>query len=224
MCLILLANTRFGGIYLNTERIIDPNKPMVALTFDDGPSSYYTPIILDILRAHNSVATFFVLGVQAEQKPDVLNLILEAGNQIGIHSYNHPDLTMLPLEEAKNQLERTIKIVEDATGYTPTIMRPPYGRRNEELVNNINLPVIIWSVDTYDWSNRDPEIIYNNIFENIQDGDIILMHDIYETSAEAVKTIVPELINRGFQLLTIEELSQYKGIPLEPSKEYHHFS
>lgn len=208
---------------LQLIRDIDPNKPMVALTFDDGPSLEYTPIILDVLRENNAVATFFVLGIQAEENSQILPLITAGGNEIGNHSYNHESFTVISEERLNFQISRVQEIVKDATGYTPTLLRPPYGFVNEQVLERTTMPIILWSLDTLDWENQNVGIVYRNIFDNVKDGDIILMHDIFSSTAEATRVIIPELIRRGYQLVTVSELAQYRGVPLEPHKIYGSF-
>ena len=214
--------TQAQGFTKETEvkRVIDPDKPMVALTFDDGPSKY-TPEILQVLKENNSEATFFVLGTEANRYKDTLNQIIENGNQVGNHTYNHEDLTKLSDEDVYRQVQGTNDIIYNASGYTATIMRPPYGASDDELNKKISRPVIKWSIDTRDWENRNTQMILDNIFNNVKDGDIILMHDLYETTAEAAKIAVPKLIEMGYQLVTIDELSRYKELPLTAGKQYY---
>ena len=202
------------------KRIIDPDKPMIAVTYDDGPSTY-TPEILDILKENNSVATFFVLGSRVNDYTETLNRILEEGSQIGNHTYNHKKLTTISDEELYKQVKGTDDLVYIATGHTPSVMRPPYGASDKELNQKISKPVIKWSIDTRDWENRNAEMINQNIFENVKDGDIILMHDLYESTLEASKTAIPELISRGFQLVTIDELFEYRGASLVAGEQYY---
>lgn len=199
---------------------LDPNKPMVALTFDDGPSSIFTPEILDILKEHNSFATFFVLGTEAEQHPEILKQMINEGNEIGNHSYSHLNLTLLSDENLAFQVETPQVIIESITGQAPTLLRPTYGFFNDELVKKIPLPLILWSIDTVDWQSRNADVINNIIIQNVKDGDIILMHDIYDSTLEAVRRIVPELINQGYQLVTVSEMADARGITLQPGNIY----
>lgn len=208
------------GVEAAEERVIDPDKPMVALTFDDGPSKY-TPEILQVLKENNSAATFFVLGTEAERYKDTLNQIIENGNQVGNHTYNHEDLTKLSDDEVYRQVQGTDDIIYNASGYTAAIMRPPYGASDEELNEKISRPVIKWSIDTRDWENRNTQMILDNIFDNVKDGDIILMHDLYETTAEAAKIAIPKLIEMGYQLVTIDEMSRYRKSPLIAGQQYY---
>ncbi|WP_326907407.1 polysaccharide deacetylase family protein [Sedimentibacter sp. MB31-C6] len=202
------------------ERNINPDKPMIALTFDDGPSKLYTPRILDILEEYNSVGTFFVLGNNVKNNKDTLIRMIENGHEIGNHSYNHKDITTLSDEELYKQIKGTDDLIRNATGYTPSIMRPPYGTNSEEYNKKIFKPIILWSIDTLDWENRNTEIIINNILDNVKDGDIILLHDLYDSTAEAVEKVVPELINRGYQLVTVSELYEYRNTTLTAGIKY----
>lgn len=202
------------------QRNVNPNKPMIALTFDDGPSKLYTPRILDVLEEYNSVGTFFVLGSHVKDNKDTLIRMIENGHEIGNHSYNHKDITTMSDEELYKQIKGTDDLIRNATGYIPSIMRPPYGANSEEYNKKIFKPIILWSIDTLDWENRNTEIIVNNILDNVKDGDIILMHDLYDSTAEAVEKVVPELINRGYQLVTVSELYEYRNETLTAGIKY----
>lgn len=201
-------------------RIIDPNKPMIAITYDDGPSQY-TPEIVDVLKENNSVATFFVLGQSVYKNEDILNRMIDEGNQIGNHTYNHKRLTTISDEELYKQVQGTDDLIRIATGYTPSVMRPPYGTTTDDLNKKIQRPVIKWSIDTRDWENQNVEMIKNSILANVKDGDIILMHDMYNSTVEASKIVIPELINRGYQLVTIDELFEYRDGALTAGEQYY---
>lgn len=202
------------------ERIIDPNKPMIALTYDDGPSKY-TQDLLDVLKENNSKATFFVLGLQVNKNKEVIPKMIEDGNQIGNHSFDHKRLTTLNDEELHNQINKTDNLVYEAALYKPYVMRPPYGSTSDELNEKLQKPIIKWSVDTRDWESRNAEAITKHILDNVKDGDIILMHDIYESTLEASKTVIPELIERGYQLVTVSEMSEYRDVILQAGKSYY---
>lgn len=203
-----------------SKREIDPNKPMIALTYDDGPSKY-TKEILDLLKENNSAATFFVLGSQASKYEDTVKQMIENGNQIGNHSYDHKRLTLLNDEELYDQINKTDNLIYEIAMYRPFVMRPPYGSTTEALKEKIQKPIINWSIDTRDWESRNAETITKIICENVKDGDIILMHDLYESSLEASKKVIPELINRGYQLVTISELSESREIILRAGQTYY---
>lgn len=184
---------------------------MVALTFDDGPS-IYTEEILNTLKKYNSNATFFVLGNKIDNYNNIIIKMYENGNEIGNHSYNHRWLTKLSTEEQKEQINKTQEIIKKYTGYEPIYMRPTYGSINKKLRKNINLEVVLWNVDTKDWKYKNVNTIVNNALTNVKDGSIILMHDTHERTSEAVKILVPKLIEKGYQLVTISELKEVKKI------------
>jgi peptidoglycan/xylan/chitin deacetylase (PgdA/CDA1 family) len=202
------------------KREIDPDKPMIALTYDDGPSKY-TQEILDLLKENNSAATFFVLGSQASKYEETIKQMIDDGNQIGNHSYDHKRLTSLNDEELYNQINKTDNLIYEIALYRPFVMRPPYGSTNEALIDKLQKPIIKWSIDTRDWESRNAEEITKIIYENVKDGDIILMHDLYESSLEASKIVIPELINRGYQLVTVSELSENREVILRAGQSYY---
>ena len=203
-------------------RVIDPSKKLVALTFDDGPSEY-TKRILRTLKQYDSVATFFVVGNRVELFEDVLKEELEIGCEIGNHTYEHKVLTELNAEQIWLQIYRTNEAVKKVTGEYPTLMRPPCGYDNGSTNCIIAMPLILWSVDTKDWQTQNCYCSVQTVLENVKDGDIILMHDMYEASAEAVETIVPSLIAEGYQFVTVSELAEYRGMILQEGEEYSSF-
>ena len=203
-------------------RATDPGKKLVALTFDDGPSEY-TKRILRTLKQYDSVATFFVVGNRVELFEDVLKEELEIGCEIGNHTYEHKVLTELNAEQIWLQIYRTNEAVKKVTGEYPTLMRPPCGYDNGSTNCIIAMPLILWSVDTKDWQTQNCYCSVQTVLENVKDGDIILMHDMYEASAEAVETIVPSLIAEGYQLVTVSELAEYRGMILQEGEEYSSF-
>lgn len=189
------------------KNVIDPNKKVVALTFDDGPSAY-TKDIIELLHEENIVGTFFILGNKVEIYKDTINTSLSYGNEIGNHSYNHKWLTKLEIEDMLLQIDKTQEIIYENTGYTPSIFRPTYGSINEKIRKNINLDIILWNVDTMDWKYKSVDKIVNRATKNVKDGDIILMHDTYERTYKALKKIIPILKKQGFEFVTISELKE----------------
>ena len=190
---------------------IDKEKPCIALTFDDGPKKGTTDKILDVLEKNNARATFFVVGEMVEQYPELVKRQFEIGCQIGNHTYSHPILTKLTLDEAKSQVSKTSNLVEKETGQPTKIGRPPYGSLNREIKVASGFEWFNWSIDTYDWKTRDVDYIYNRIMNNAKNGSVILMHDLYPTNVQAVQRAVPELVKKGYQLVTMEELIEVKG-------------
>ncbi len=191
------------------EKVIDPTKPVVALTFDDGPSRY-TKEIIDILKEYDANATFFVLGNKVELYQKTIRQSIANGNEIGNHSYNHKQLTKLSVSELKEQIDKTQNILKQYTGYTPRLLRPTYGAINQKIRSNTDLSIVLWNIDPKDWKIKDSKTIANNVLTKVSDRDIILMHDTKKRTVEAVKIIVPALIEQGYQLVTISELEEVK--------------
>lgn len=204
---------------------IDPNKPMVALTYDDGPSASVTPRILAKLKEHGGKATFFMVGKQAEKNQGLVKQMVDQGCEVANHTYDHTLMTKVPPEELASQLARTNQVVSDASGISPVLMRPCGGARSDagmNVVGAISMPAVLWSIDTLDWKTRDAGQTISNVLDNVKDGDIILMHDLYDATAEASETLIPELVSRGYQLVTVSELASYRGGML-PGKTYSKF-
>lgn len=194
-----------------TINYIDISKPMIALTFDDGPS-IYTEEILETLNTYHSNATFFVLGNKIEAHSGTIIKMYQYGNEIGNHSYNHRSLTKLSLEEQREQIEKTQDIIKKYTGFTPIYLRPTYGSVNSKLRNNTNLDIALWNVDTKDWKYKDVNTIVNNTLRDVKDGSIVLMHDTHKRTSEAIKILIPKLIENGYQLVTVSELKEAQKI------------
>lgn len=199
---------------------IDLKKPMVAITFDDGPRPETTSKILDILKANNAKATFFVLGRSVNYYPNTVKRAAAEGHEIGNHSYGHPSLTSLSAARIRDEIQKTNRAIAAAAGVTPVFTRPTYGNVNQTVRGAVPMPLITWSIDTRDWENRNAKMIRNNIMNNVGDGDIILMHDIHHPTVQATEIVVPELIKRGYQLVTLSELFEYKGITPKAGNVY----
>ena len=191
-------------------RKIDKNKKMVALTYDDGPS-IYTPRILKTLKENNSVATFFVVGNRVPTYSDTVKKAHDMGCEIGNHTYEHKSLPNLSETEVKRQISKTNKEVKKAIGEKPVIMRPTGGATNTNIKKWVGMPSIIWSVDTLDWKTRNADSTRRAVLNRVKDGDIVLMHDLYSATATASETIIPELVRRGYQLVTVSELAECRG-------------
>jgi peptidoglycan/xylan/chitin deacetylase (PgdA/CDA1 family) len=199
---------------------LDPDKPMVALTFDDGPYDKVTDRLVKTLAKYDSRATFFVVGNRISRYASSLKKAYDHGNQIATHTYDHGNLIKMKKSQIKKELKLAAKATKQVTGSVPTMLRPPYGTVNQKMRSAINLPMIYWNVDTQDWESRNPKKILRRC-KNISDGDIVLMHDLYTTTADAVEVLVPRLKKKGFQLVTVEELFYYKGIDAEGGKVYY---
>lgn len=197
---------------------IDPSKPMVAITFDDGPYDKTTPTMLDAFEENYAKATFFVLGQNAEYYPDIVKREYELGMEVGTHTYQHLQLTTLDGTALESEITKAIEANKAATGVEPILMRPPYGSADDTVlaaVKKHNLTCINWSLDTEDWKTKNADATYEQVM-TCTDGDIVLLHDIHNYNVNAVKNFVPDLIEQGFQLVTVSELYEARGEKLEP--------
>lgn len=202
---------------------IDPSKPMIALTFDDGPSKY-TWSIVSTLYQYNARATFFLVGNRVATHQAAIDFILANHNEVASHSFSHANLVKSTDEEVLAQIQNTDNILQKQHAYTPALLRVPYGERDErvlEILRQEGKPVIGWSVDPRDWEVQDKDEIVKHVLSHVKDGDIILMHDLYKPTADAVAELIPELQKRGYQLVTVSELFQYKNIELIPGTYYY---
>lgn len=190
---------------------IDPSRPMLALTFDDGPGKY-TSELLDILEKYNVHATFFVLGNMIGKREGVVKRTVSAGHEIGIHTWDHSTLTKLGKEDIRQKIMSVSSLLEDVAGYTPRLMRPPGGGYNDDVkavCAEEGLLIVRWNVDTEDWKTRDSDATYNAIMKDAKDGAIILCHDIHEQTVAAMDRTIAALLNEGYQLVTVSELLLY---------------
>ena len=191
--------------------VIWPNRPMMALTFDDGPSGK-TPRLLDILDAYGVRATFFVVGNMIGGREELLREMYAAGHEVGGHSWNHADLSELDFDAVYSQLLRTKNNIDDATGGNSCLMRPPYGASNgtvSSAAGTLGLSVTFWNIDTLDWMYLDADKVYDVIMAEAKNGRIVLCHDLYESTVDAMERVIPALLKQGYQLITVSELRSY---------------
>lgn len=195
----------------SNKRKIDSEKPMVALTFDDGPHPKNTPPIIETLKEYNSVATFFEVGYMLKNYSYVSLSAKEIGCEIGSHTYNHINLKKSSKQERIDELKKMDELFYSIFNEYPKLLRPPYGAYDNELTNVTEEALILWSIDTNDWKVRNKDKIINHIKEQGNlDGQVILMHSIYKETADAVAELVPWLIEEGYQLVTVTELIENK--------------
>lgn len=196
------------------------NKKLIAFTFDDGPSDY-TEILLNGLNKYNAKVTFFTLGSRVNYYSEILKRSYEEGNQIGSHTYSHNNLIKLNYNQISSEINNTNYAIREIIGVDSTVFRPPYGNINNLVKMNVNVPIIMWNVDTLDWQYRDKETVKNNIITAVEDGDIILLHDLYMSSIEGVLLAMDELYKQDFAFVTIEEMMHLKGKEWEKDKIYY---
>ena len=199
---------------------IDPNKPYIALTFDDGPHKINTPRLLDALKERNVKATFFMLGKPMDYYPKIVQRMSEEGHELGSHTVSHLHLDKLTKEEILNEVNDNSKKIFEITGKYPTLLRPPYGSVNDLVKETVNLPMILWNIDPEDWKYRDAQHVSEHIINKAKSGDIILLHDIHETSVDAAIIVMDKLTEKGYQFVTVSQLMALKGEELAAGKIY----
>lgn len=213
-----------------SEKSKQNSSPLIALTFDDGPALRNTGRILDVLEENDSKATFFMIGCNIKKNPDVMMRAYSMGCEIGNHTYSHTSLTKLSVDDIKNEISMTNDVIFDYLLADPRFMRVPACQYNKNTKSAINMPIILWSIDTRDWrygsskslntkSNRQK--IIDEVLSKAKDGDIILMHDIYTVTADSCEILIPELCRMGFKLVTLSELFDAKAIEPGNGKIYY---
>ena len=203
---------------------IDPTRPMVALTFDDGPSKY-TERILNSLEANGGRATFFMVGNRVASYASTVKRMADLGCETDSHTWAHTYLTNMSEGQILQSLNQTRDAIVAAGGNAPKGVRPPGGKINDAskaVLAKAGMPSIIWSVDTLDWKTRNAQHTIDTVLRQVQDGDIILMHDLYEQSVIAAETLIPELTRRGYQLVTVSEMAELRG-GMAAGQSYGHF-
>ena len=194
-------------------RRVDPDKPMIALTFDDGPG----PGTRRILRALESVdgrATFCMVGDRVNDYAQTARMVAAQGSEIATHTLSHPNLAKLSAGEVRAELEQSIAAIEQVTGVRPGVLRPPYGSTSEDvqqICREMGVVIANWNVDTEDWRVRDADAILNHVLDNARDGAIVLCHDLYPETAAAMEQAVEALAAQGYQLVSVSELLQARA-------------
>ena len=178
----------------------------IALTFDDGPHPIYTPKLLDGLRKRGVQVTFFLIGQNIDGNEEIIRQMKEDGHLIGNHSQNHMQLTKEQSQEACDQINRTNEKIKSITGEQPEYVRPPYGSWSEELECIVPMRVVLWNVDPLDWKTQNTSMIVQHIVSHVEDGSIILLHDVYDTSVDAALEIIDILSKEGYRFVTVDEL------------------
>ncbi|MDV5977738.1 UNVERIFIED_CONTAM: polysaccharide deacetylase family protein [Streptococcus canis] len=181
-------------------------KKIVALTFDDGPDPATTPQVLDILARYHAKASFFMMGSKVVNNEALVKRVSEAGHDIGNHTWDHPNLTKLPVDQIQSEVNRTNQAIEKACGKKPLYLRPPYGATNAMVQQASGLTQMLWTVDTRDWENHSTEGIMANLKKQLQPGGVVLMHDIHQTTVDALPTVMEYLKAEGYQCVTLSEL------------------
>lgn len=180
--------------------------PKIALTFDDGPSAAWTPVLLDGLKERGVKATFFLIGENADKNPEIVKRMAEEGHLIGNHTYHHVELTKVSENEARLELADTSAVIVRITGKEPEYMRPPFGAWQRKLEQEIQMLPVLWTIDPLDWTTENQDEIVNKVVTEAEENDIILLHDCYKSSIEAGLRIIDILQEEGFVFVTVDEL------------------
>lgn len=204
-------------LYFNDDGSYNPEmrRKMLALTYDDGPGEY-TEELLDCLEENNAHATFFMLGQNVSAFPDAPKRMLEIGCEVGSHSYDHLNLYNLTSEQIAKEFTDTDNALIEACGQGATVARAPYGNWSQDIIDIVGKPFFMWSLDTMDWELLNADADYDAVMNgDLTDGTIILMHDIHEPSVQASLRLIPDLIAKGYKLVTVSELAEAKGVSLQ---------
>ena len=200
------------------------NEKYVALTFDDGPSGRFTRALLDGLQKRDAKATFLLCGYRLKDYPKEAKRIHQLGHEIGLHGYSHSCMAKMCQEELEREIADTLALLPE--GCKPLFLRPPGGNYNETVLDaarQAGLGVLSWSVDPKDWATHDAQVIGQTVVKKVRSGDVILLHDMSDSSVEAALKIVDELKEQGFRFVTVSELAKHKGVTIEPGKVYQRF-
>ncbi|MGM9951094.1 MAG: polysaccharide deacetylase family protein [Lysinibacillus sp.] len=180
---------------------------VVALTFDDGPHPVVTKRILDILERHNAKATFFMVGEHVQYYPDIVREVFRGGHEIGNHTWSHDNLEELEIDEIEKEISSTNKAIQQIVGKKPSVFRPPYGLLTESAGRQITMQVTRWSVDTFDWEHKDADLLLREVENKVHDRAVILMHDIFPSTADGLEKVLQHLKRQGYTFVTVSELN-----------------
>lgn len=199
------------------------NKKSIAFTFDDSPNNGKTTKLVEILHKNYATATFFMMGTKMEVNKNLVNLVYYSPNEIGSHTYYHKNLNRLTKKEVEEDTKKFNDLYKSITGDLVHFYRPPYGIINKEVINK-EFIYIMWNIDTLDWKYRDKNYIVNKVVNEVKDGDIILFHDSYESTIDAVEELLPILYKKGYQVVSVSELSKLKKTKLLGGNLYYKFN
>ena len=198
-------------------------KKLVAITFDDGPGYAVTEYLLDELDKRDAKVSFFLVGNRIEKQAELVKRMHNSGHTIGNHSYSHKSFKKQKPESYLYEINRTNQLIKDITGEDVIFVRPPYGSYKKSTLENVNMNFVLWSVDTEDWKSRNADMVYEEMTTDIEDGDIILLHDLYQTSADAAIRAIDYLLENGYAVVSLYEMYRLRGETPEMHKSIRHF-
>ena len=195
----------------------------VALTFDDGPGQF-TERLINILNNNKVKSTFFIISNKIEKNFNILKYMQESGHEIGYHSLGHKNFKNDSLDKIKEDYDYSNKLLNDKLNISFNLVRPPYGEYNKDILNKLNLPFILWSVDTLDWKKRDAMYLYDYLLNNLKSGDIVLLHDIHESTVDGIEKVLPLLYTKGYRFVTVSDLAKINNVTLKNGCVYRHLA
>ena len=201
-----------------------PEEKYVALTFDDGPSGRFTRHLLDGLQERQVKATFLLCGYRMAQYPDITARILREGHEVGLHGYTHKSMASMSRSQLDREIGNCMALLP--SDYRPTFLRPPGGRAGDavrQAARDAGLALLTWNVDPRDWATGNAKEVEAAVLSKVKDGDVVLLHDMSDSSVEAALFIVDTLIAQGFRLVTVSELANIRRVTPEPGKSYSRF-
>ena len=204
-------------------RQLDSSRPMVALTFDDGPNTSVGNQIMDCLAQYGGKATFFMVGSRVPAHAAEVQRMVAEGHEVANHTMNHKYLQKLDAAQIQAEVNQCNDTIQAVCGARPALLRLPGGNHNATVLANTHMPMIQWNIDTRDWKTRNADQTVEAVLGHVKNGDIVLMHELYSQTGEAALRIIPELVNRGYQLVTVSELAAARGRGLEAGKLYFSF-
>lgn len=205
-----------------TDRVLE-GKKLVVLTFDDGPSEATTPRLLDILAEKDVPATFFMLGSKAKANPKIVKRASKEGHEVASHTMYHQNLVRISVDAVKSDVNEAKSAIKDILGRNPRFTRPPYGNINDNVRSTVGTPMILWSVDTEDWRSKNVDSILSTAMSELHDGAIILMHDVYPTSVDAVPKLIDAVREKGYEFASLSEITKVRDVKLKNGVAYYNF-
>lgn len=211
------------NVVFSSGRLLDLTKPMVALTYDDGPKSANGNHIMDVLEQNNGRATFFLVGENVKANAAEVQRMAQDGMEIGNHSYDHRYYNKLGAAEIAAEISSCNAVIQETAGVTPVLTRLPGGNVTKTVRDTVSMPMIYWTNDTRDWETKSTKKTIDRVVGHVKDGDIVLMHEIHSSTVKAQDTIIPALVQQGYQLVTVSELAYYHNYGLTTGTQYKAF-
>lgn len=198
-------------------------KKLVAVTFDDGPNPGTTDLLIDELAKRDARVSFFMVGNRVEIYPELVKKVYNAGHTIGNHSYSHKSFNKQKADGYLWEINHTNQLIKNITGQDVLFLRPPYGSYKKSTLENVGMQFVLWSIDTVDWQSRNADMIFDEMIKNVQDGDVILLHDLYPTTVEGALRGIDYLLANGFAVVSLDEMYRLRGTTPQPHTSLRHF-